>query len=98
MAVCEAAHQRFDPLANGDLQIGTLPAWTRIRGRVAWSVWRGPLDMLGEAWVFFHRKVRASNPRQADGPPGEIFLCRPEDHAGDGQTKLLTILYLPLAD
>ena len=96
MAICDAAHQRFDQLANGELQVGTLPSWTRVQGKVAWFVWRGPLDMLGEAWAFFHRKVRAANPGRPDGPPGEIFLCRPEDHRGDGQSKLLTILYLPL--
>ncbi len=97
MSVCDAAHQMFDPLANGDLQVGTLPAWTRVQGKVVWFVWRGPLDLLGEAWAFFHRKVRAAGPGQPDGPPGEVFLCRPEDHAADRQTRLLTILYLPLA-
>jgi len=97
MALCDAAHQEFDELANGDLQVGTLPPWTRVHGKVAWVVWRGPLDMLGEAWVFFRRKVRAVNPGMPDAPPGEVFLCRPEDHQGDGQRKLLTILYIPLA-
>jgi hypothetical protein len=97
MPLCDAAHKQFDQLANGSLQVGNLPSWTRVQGKVAWFVWRGPLDMLGEAWAFFHRKVRAAEPGRPDGPPGEVFICRPEDHVDDKQSKLLTILYLPMA-
>jgi hypothetical protein len=97
-ALCEPAHREWDRLANGPVQVGHLPPWTRIQGRVAWSVWRGPLDMLGEAWVFFHRKVRAANLGRPAGPPGDVFICRPEDHVDDHQASLLTILYLPLAE
>jgi len=97
MANCDEAHNQFDRYANGELQVGVLPSWTRVQGKVAWFDWRGPLNMLGEAWVFFHRRVRAIAPGQPAGPPGEVFICRPEDHAADQQTKLLTILYLPVA-
>lgn len=96
MAACDRAHRQLDKLANGSLQVGTLPEWTRVQGRAAWFVWRGPHNMLGEAWTFFHRKVRAAEPGPPAGPPGEVFVCRPQDHTSDGEARLLTILYLPL--
>lgn len=97
MPICDPAHASLDPVANGELQFGPLPRWTRVQGNAVWFVWRGPLEMLGEAWVFFHRKVRARDPGRPDGPPGEVFVCRPEDHADEHPSRLLTILYLPLA-
>jgi len=96
--ICDSAHEMLDRFANGEIQVGTLPPWTRVQGRVAWTVWRGPLDLLGEAWTFFHRKVRARQPGRPAGPPGEVFVCRPEDHAADSQSRLLTLLYLPIEE
>jgi hypothetical protein len=97
MSLCEGAHRQFDPIANGDIQTGILPSWTRVQGKVAWWVVRGPLSSLGSSWAAFHQKVGESRSGRPDGPPGEIFICRPEDHAADQQQGLLTILYLPLA-
>ena len=41
------------------------------------------------------RKVHAAklNPR---GPPGDLYICDPEDHKELGQTKMLTLLWAPM--
>ncbi|MFI5418720.1 MAG: hypothetical protein ACHQ2Y_07500 [Candidatus Lutacidiplasmatales archaeon] len=54
------------------------------------------MSSLGSSWTTFHAKVGQARPGLPDGPPGEVFICRPEDHAADEQKGLLTILYLPL--
>lgn len=97
MPLCDGAHRQFDSIANGEVQNGTLPSWTRVQGKVAWWIAKGPLTSLGSAWETFHQKVGQARPGRPDGPPGDVFCCRPEDHASDKQKSLLTILYLPIA-
>lgn len=41
-------HKVYDRLANGAVQTGELPEWSRVRGKVAWYVFRGPYKDLGE--------------------------------------------------
>ena len=41
MAECDEVRRQFDGLANGALQVGELPAWTRVQGKVAWYVFQG---------------------------------------------------------
>ena len=38
MTCCEAMHKDLDSKANGEIQVGVLPAWTHVTGRVAWYV------------------------------------------------------------
>lgn len=97
VAICDAAHAQYDRFANGPAQVGTLPAWTRVQGKVVWLVAQGPLDQLSGVWQGFHAKAGAVMTGRPDGPPGEVFVCPPEAHAADHQAKLLTILYLPIA-
>ncbi|MCI4334825.1 MAG: hypothetical protein L3K04_04285, partial [Thermoplasmata archaeon] len=75
--------------------MGVLPGWTRVQGKTAWYVVQGPTAGLAAAWTEFHRKVAVAAPGRPDGPPGYVFACRPEDHAGAADSKVLTIMYLP---
>jgi hypothetical protein len=97
VAICDGAHRALDPLADGEVQVGPLPSWTRVQGRVAWYVHAGPYSEMGRAWETFHRKVAAVRPGVPDGPPGDVYACRPEDHEADHGRQILTILYVPLA-
>jgi hypothetical protein len=96
MPICDGVHRNWDPIANGVLQVGNLPDWCRVRGRVAWYVARGPVSELGPAWAAFHEKVAAARPGRPDGPPGDVLVCDPQDHKADGEKSLLTVLYLPI--
>lgn len=96
MATCDSAHGQYDRIANGAVQVGTLPDWMRIRGKVAWYVAQGPLATLGDHWQTFHAKVVAAKVGTPHGPPGDVFICDPADHEADGRKRLLTILYMPL--
>jgi hypothetical protein len=97
MRLRDGAHRQFDPIANGELQSGALPSWTRVHGKVAWWVVRGPPSSLGSAWESFHQKVGQTLLGRPDHPPGDVFICRPEDHTAEEQRNLLTILHLRLA-
>jgi hypothetical protein len=90
MARCEAAHAEFDRIAAGTIHVGTLPEWTSVRGKVAWTLSKGPYHQLPQAWAAFMREAPA---RDARGPSGDVYLCIPGDHA---EERLLTILYLPV--
>ncbi len=46
MSCCGEVHERFDRFANGSIQVGELPAWTRVQGRVAWFAFQGPYSSL----------------------------------------------------
>lgn len=30
------------------------------------------------------------------GPPGDIYVCNPQDHESDGGAKLMTIFWAPV--
>jgi hypothetical protein len=96
MAGCEAAHQELDSLANGELQTRALPKWTKLQGRAAWWVVRGPFDLLPARWPEFLAKVASEPARRPTGPAGDVYPCSPADHRADQGQKMLTILYVPI--
>ena len=93
--MCDEIHREFDGFANGSVQIGELPPWTHVRGRMAFYVYQGPYNGLGDAWQDFARKKGALD-LEFHGPPGEVYVCDPSDHPGDAQKTMLTILWAPL--
>ncbi|HTT35606.1 MAG TPA: hypothetical protein VMH78_07045 [Thermoplasmata archaeon] len=95
MPACERIHRELDGLVGRKVQIGSLPTWTHVHGRVAWTVVRGPYSELPGSWMTFMRAVDAAGARR-NGPTGDVYACQPEDHTGDGESTLLTILYAPV--
>ncbi|MCI4348953.1 MAG: hypothetical protein L3J93_01875 [Thermoplasmata archaeon] len=68
-----------------------------MTGPVLWYVSQGPYSGLGEAWSVFMRKARATFPSaELAGPPGDVYVCAPEDHAGSGAARLTTLMWAPL--
>ena len=96
MVECDDIHRQFDALANGPLQVGELPAWTRVRGKVAWAVVQGPYHGLSEAWRRFWQMYRDAELGHFDGAPGELYVCPPEMHEADKGARLTTLLFVPL--
>ena len=95
MANCDAAHKLLDPLVEKGIQIGKLPDWTCVEGKVAYRVVRGSYDQLARAWTTFPQsalEVARAAPR---GSPGDVYVCSPMDHTNDS-TRILTILYIPV--
>jgi hypothetical protein len=92
---CAAAHAELDPLVGKEVSVGELPLWTRVQGRVAWKVVRGPYSELPGSWMAFMREV-GTNPARVNGPTGDVYACQPMDHEADGGSQLLTILYAPV--
>jgi len=91
-------HRQFGALAGGDLRVGELPSWTRIRGRVAWYVYRGPYSELGDkGWRAFWHKFRAAKLKMA-GVPGDLYVCSPDAHTKDEQKDMLTLIFAPVAE
>jgi hypothetical protein len=41
------------------------------------------------------KKVRAKK-LQAAGPPGDLYICDPQDHEVDGGAGMLTLMWAPL--
>ncbi len=88
----------YDSHANADVQVGVLPSWMHVSGKVAWYVYQGPYEGISEAWQTFMAKVRAARPGTIVGPPGDVYVCDPGDHQGDAQAKLTTILWAPIQE
>ena len=96
MSCCEHVHQAFDEMANEDIQVGGLPAWTRVSDRVAWYVYQGPYAGLStKGWDVFCRKFATSN-LTMEGVPGDLYACSPGCHKEDRQERMLTIFWAPL--
>jgi hypothetical protein len=93
MAGCDAAHAQFDGKVGGPLETGTLPEWTRVRGKVIWRAVRGPYDRMAGDWKEFMEAAMAALRGPPDGPCGDVYLCNPTEH---GPERFLTILYLPV--
>lgn len=98
MARCAEIHREFDRFANGEVQSGTLPSWTHVNGRVVWYVYQGSYSGLGRAFGTFMQKASAAYPGKTRGPPGDLYVCPPEEHTGEGERTLTTIIWAPLAE
>jgi hypothetical protein len=95
MPMCDRAHQMYDRIHEGTIQNGALPEWTRVHGRVAWTVSKGPYSKLPGAWQAFMGGVMNSKTRPT-GPTGDVYACNPADHPGEDEARLLTLLYVPI--
>ena len=93
---CDKLHADYDRLANGSVQAGELPDWMHVRGRVAWQVYEGPYDGLGKGWARFMEALHAEYRDRLAGPPGDVYACDPNDHQGEQQKDMITILWCPL--
>ena len=98
MSSCSMPHEKWDPIANGPVQVGELPEWMRIRGKLVWYVFQGSYADLGKGWGLFMEKVKASGLQGVTGPPGDIYVCDPEEHPGNLVSTMTTILWAPLKD
>ncbi len=97
MTCCEAMHRAFDAKANGEIQVGELPAWTHVSGKVAWYVYQGPYsEMTSRGWELFWRKFATANLKM-EGAPGDVYACSPGCHKEDRQETMLTIFWAPVA-
>ena len=95
MASCDAAHKVLDPQVGRDIQIGELPDWTCVGGKVAYKVLKGSYEQLPSAWATFPQRALETARSAPRGPPGDVYVCSPMDHSDDpGQA--LTILYVPV--
>jgi len=47
MTCCSDVHKQFDKFADGKVQVGELPKWMHVSGKVAWNVFQGPYNELG---------------------------------------------------
>ena len=92
---CAEFHRQYNRHANGDVQVGELPPWMHVQGRVAWYVAQGPYSQLSDMWQVFMGKVQGSKVPVL-GPPGDVYVCDPEDHEADAQRTLITILWAPM--
>lgn len=96
MKPCEEVHRTYDRLANGEVQVGELPSWMHVQGKVAWYVFQGPYAALSEAWANFMQQALASDVGAVVGPPGDVYVCDPLDHLEEEQATLTTILWAPV--
>jgi hypothetical protein len=97
MASCDQAHKALDKIANGNLQSGKLPKWSRVQGKTAWWVYQGPMRGMPGAWETFLGKIGSEQSAEPAGPCGDVYACSPMAHVADRQRKMLTILYMPVA-
>lgn len=95
MRSCEGAHKNYDKHANGKTQVGSLPSWMHVEGRVAWYVFRDSYQMLPDGWTKFMEKVRSLSNIKLAGPPGDVYVCNPMEHKGD-EKSMITILWIPV--
>jgi len=73
MTCCTDVHKQFDRFANGKVQVGELPEWTHVHGKVAWFVYQGPYSELGsEGFNTFGRDLEKRNLRWM--VPPEMFM------------------------
>lgn len=74
MACCSDVHKQFDKFANGKAQVGELPKWMHVSGKVAWYVHQGPYSELGsKGFSTFGRSLEVQNWRWM--VPPEMFTC-----------------------
>jgi len=92
---CDSAHQQLEPLSPKGIQVGTLPDWVCVQGKVVYKVVRGAYDQLPKEWASFPQQALSTARTAPRGPPGDVYVCGPMDHPKD-PSKMLTILYVPI--
>ncbi len=95
MTCCGDVHKQFDKFANQKVQIGELPKWMHVSGKVAWYVYQGPYSELSKGFSTFWEKFGEAKV-EMNGPPGDVYVCSPRCHEKDKQAKMLTILWCPI--
>jgi hypothetical protein len=95
MARCDLAHKVFDSQVQKGIQVGKLPDWTCVGGKVVYRVLKGSYEQLPDAWSSFASEAMSVAGSPSRGPPGDVYLCTVMDHPKD-PAKLLTILYVPV--
>jgi len=74
MTCCSDVHKQFDKFADGKVQVGELPKWMHVSGKVAWNVFQGPYSELGSNGFSAFWKRNGKAKLEMDGPP-EMFTC-----------------------
>jgi len=77
----EQVHKEYDMKSNGKVEVGVLPSWMRVNGRVAWYVFQGPYTKLPDGWSEFWKKFGDTS--KVAGPPGMCMSAPPQEHKGD---------------
>jgi hypothetical protein len=96
MSCCEEIHKDYDSKANREIQLGELPPFMHVKGRVAWYVYQGPYEHISsKGWDVFWQKFAARNVKM-EGAPGDVYVCSPSCHKEDRQAKMLTVLWAPI--
>ena len=95
MASCDAAHKVLESKVDQGIHVGELPVWTCVGGKVAYRVIQGSYEQLPGAWATFPQRALETARSPPRGPPGDVYVCSPMDHAKD-PGRLLTVLYLPV--
>ncbi len=98
MKACKKVHEEYDRYANGQVELGRLPDWLHVTGRVAWHVHQGPYSSLPQAWRAFGQMLQSLGTEKFAGPPGDVYACDPEDHKGPAEAEMITILWAPLKE
>jgi hypothetical protein len=93
---CTDIHKQYDKFANGAVQVGELPEWMHIKGKVAWYVFQGPYSELGSKGFRTFWKKFSEAKLKMNGAPGDVYICPPESHEADKQAKMLTIIWCPI--
>ena len=97
MRSCEHVHQEYDTKSNGKVEVGILPPWMRVNGRVAWYVFQGPYKRLPDGWNEFWKKFGQNSTLKVGGPPGDVYVCMPREHEGN-EDSMITIFWAPLKE
>jgi len=97
MRSCEQVHKEYEKKSNGNVEVGILPAWMRVNGRVAWYVFKGPYSKLPDGWSEYWKKFGQNPSLKVGGPPGDVYVCMPQEHKGD-EDSMITIFWTPLKE
>jgi len=83
MTCCTDLHKQYGKLANGPIQVGELPGWMHLNGKVAWYVFQGPYSELGPRGFSDFWKKFSEAKLKITGAPGDVYICPPECHEAD---------------
>lgn len=94
MRKCDDAHRQFDAIANGEAKVGKLPDWIHVRGKAFWWVFQRTYESMAKAFETFRTKAGPAGV-QPVGPPGDVYVCDPDEHREDPE-RILTVLWVPV--